>query len=342
MALSALIVVETASQAGFFSAQKASAEALATPTSPAQVTQAVEENYVLYFPIPIPNIGSEEIAPLALKAAPSSTPAPTASSAPSSTPTAQPTATLGPDDWKNLPVIPSVSQRAIQIYQKGQALGNDPKAFSKVGDCNSLSTRFLTYFDGDPGTYYNLESYSALQPVIDQFGGSFKRASQAVGDGYNTSAILSPFRADPHTCNGGESPLACELRLHKPSFLFIAIGTDDYLSPDKFETNLKQVLDTAINLGVVPILATKADNVNQLNYNPIIAKVALEYDIPLWNLWRAMNPLPDGGLYDNEHPSGTFVAFDFTSKNLSTYGWPMRNLTALEALNAVWRGVTGQ
>jgi len=60
----------------------------------------------------------------------------------------------------------------------------------------------------------------------------------------------------------------------------------------------------------------------------------------LWNLWRALNPLPGGGLDDNEHPSGTFAAFDFSTDNLSKYGWPMRNLTAMEVLNAVWRGVT--
>ena len=50
--------------------------------------------------------------------------------------------------------------------------------------------------------------------------------------------------------------------------------------------------------------------------------------------------LPGGGLDDNEHPSGTFAAFDFSTDNLSKYGWPMRNLTAMEVLNAVWRGVT--
>jgi len=305
------------------------AAGLQAPTQPAAGDLPVEGgSFVLYFPFP------QSTQPVVKQAGPRRATQPTATSS------VQPSPALGPDDWMNLPVVPTISKTAIEIYQKGLALGNNPKAFSKVGDCNSLSVRFLTYFDGDPATYYNLESYKNLQPVIDQFNGSFKRVSQAVGDGYNTSAILSPFRADPYTCNGGESPLACELRLHNPSFVFIAIGTDDYLTPAKFEANLRQVLDTAINFGVVPILATKADNVNQLNYNPIIARVAQEYDIPLWNLWRALNPLPGGGLDDNEHPSGTFAAFDFSTDNLSKYGWPMRNLTAMEVLNAVWRGVT--
>jgi len=242
--------------------------------------------------------------------------------------------------WMSLPVVPTISNTAREIYQKGLALGNNPNAFSKIGDCNSLSLRFLTYFDGDPGTVFNLGDYAYLQPAIDQFSGSFKRQSQAVGDGFNTSAVLSQFRADPHTCKAGESPLTCEYRLHKPSFAFISIGTDDYLKPDIFEANLRKIIATSINLGIVPILATKADNANQLNYNPIIARLAGEYDIPLWNLWRAMQPLPENGMVDNIHPTGEFAAFDFSGDNLTRYGWPVRNLTALQALYATWNAVT--
>ncbi len=253
----------------------------------------------------------------------------------------QPSATLDPaEDWMSLPIIPTVSATVRDIYQRGLAMGNNPNAFSKIGDCNTLSPRFLTYFDGVPAsTYYNLESFSNLQAVIDQFNGSFKRESLAVGDGWNTSTILSPFRADPKFCNGDESPLECEYRLHKPSFALIAIGTDDYLKPATFEANLRKVVEITINDGIVPILATKTDNANQLNYNPIIVAVAQEFDIPLWNLWSAYQPLPSHGLEDNMHPSGTWVAFDFTASNLDTYGWPMRNLTALQALDTVWQGV---
>ena len=57
------------------------------------------------------------------------------------------------------------------------------------------------------------------------------------------------------------------------------------------------VLDTIMAHGTVPILITKADNVegnHQLNY--IIAKLAYEYDLPLYNWWRAAQPLPYRGL----------------------------------------------
>jgi hypothetical protein len=240
----------------------------------------------------------------------------------------------------SFPIIPAITDTTRQIYQKGLALGNNPNAFSKVGDCNTLSPRFLTYFDETPASnFYNLEAFSDLKQVISHFSGSFKRESLAVGDGFNTSAILSPFRADLNFCEVSESPLECEYRLHKPSFALIVIGTDDYLKPADFEDNVRQIVEITINDGVVPILATKADDANQLNYNPIIAKVAEEYDVPLWNLWLAQQPLPEHGLLDNVHPTGTFAAFDFSASNLGTYGWPVRNLTALQVLEAVWQGV---
>lgn len=257
---------------------------------------------------------------------------PTPTPAPSSTP--QPP--FNSDDWANLPVIPeTVSSNVRNIYLKGLSLGNRPGSFSKVGDCNSLDPYFLSYFDLGSSAY-DLGAYGYLQPMIDEFNGSFKRVSEAVGNGFNTSAVLSPFRANPDDCNSGESPLQCEYRIHKPSFVFISIGTDDYLSPDKYEANLRQILDYTIQQGIVPILVTKMDDANQLDYNPIIAKLAYEYNIPLINLWRALQPLPDHGLLDNIHPSGYTDGFNFSEDYLTRYGWPNRNLDFLRGLYVAW------
>jgi hypothetical protein len=246
---------------------------------------------------------------------------------------------LGADGWKELPVLPVVSRTARAIYQQGLALGNDPHAFSKVGDCNSLPPTFLTNFDSDP-LFYNLGAYTDLQPVIVQFSGSFARQGFALGDGFNTSTVLAPFRADPDHCGPNETPLACEYRIQKPSFAIIAVGTDDYVVAVKFEANLRKIIETTIHLGIVPILATKVDDANQLNFNAIIARLAVEYDVPLWNLWRAVQTLPNSGLDDDIHPSGTVRAFDFSPDFLARYGWPVRNLTALQALYTTWRSVT--
>jgi hypothetical protein len=100
-----------------------------------------------------------------------------------------------------MPVIPIVSAAARRIYADGQTLGNNPRAFSILGDCLSLpNTLFDRY--GQPGRY-NLGDYAYLQPVIDYFLESFQRQSISLGDGFNTAAVLSPLRADPKQCEKG-------------------------------------------------------------------------------------------------------------------------------------------
>jgi lysophospholipase L1-like esterase len=134
--------------------------------------------------------------------------------------------------------------------------------------------------------------------------------------------------------------LACEYRIHKPSFAIIAIGTDDYLSPERFETNLRQIVEMSINLGIVPILFTQMDNANLLDNNAVIVKVANAYDLPLVDLMQAAQLLPNQGLLDHMHPSGLTNAFVFSEYNLTHYGWPVRNLAVLTALDQAWRSVS--
>ncbi len=54
---------------------------------------------------------------------------------------------LTPAQWKQWPVLPVISQRAKDIYKLGLAKGNDPKRFSKIGDCQVIRQYFLGYFD---------------------------------------------------------------------------------------------------------------------------------------------------------------------------------------------------
>ena len=77
------------------------------------------------------------------------------------------------------------------------------------------------------------------------------------------------------------------------------------------------------------------------DYNTIIRSVAAAYSIPLWDYWRALQALPGKGLSSD----GILPSFDtapgstglFTPDHLQ-YGFNMRNLTALMALQAVWGG----
>jgi hypothetical protein len=107
-----------------------------------------------------------------------------------------------------------------------------------------------------------------------------------------------------------------------------------------YTDDLRQVVDFWIARDVVPILATKADNrEGDWSINIAIAALAREYDLPLWNFLMASQPLPGFGLTDGFHLS--YARSNFGDPAAMQNGWPWRNLTALQSLDAVWRGVGG-
>jgi hypothetical protein len=271
---------------------------------------------------------------------------PTASWTASPSPTIPPGATatldtrLPPERWQEWPVVPNtVSAKTIAIYRQGQALGNNPQAFSKIGDCESSTDYFLNPFDGKSSDY-SLGSHTDLQAVIGYFHGSFKRTSLAAGKGFTTANLLTALWADRKYCESGETPLACEVRVNKPAFALIMLGTNDSYHLDTFEPNMRTILDFLIAQGVVPILATKADNLEKnASINATIARLAYEYDIPLWNFWLAAQPLPKHGLLpDGSHLTYAQPFFDDPVRMQAAFPW--RNLTDLQTLNSVWHAVT--
>ncbi len=264
-------------------------------------------------------------------------PAQTEPPLPSPSPTPRPSP--APDEWKTWPVVPTISQTAKDIYLRGQALGRDLHHFSKIGDCQNIITYFLSHFE-DP-SLYRLGDYASLQPSIDWFMGSFARESLAVKGGLNVAAVLSPLRANPAYCGQGENPLACEYRLYNPSFAIISMEEAWSGEPDKYGKYMRQVIEYTIDQGIVPVIATKADDLEGGDrINAIIAELAWEYDIPLWNFWAAAQPLADHGLIeDGFHLThGNNFFFDVPDNQRS--GYTMRNLTALQVIDAVWRGLT--
>lgn len=256
-----------------------------------------------------------------------------------SAPTPRPT--LGPDEWMALPIVPEVTDTAREIYARGQELGRDPTHFSKVGDCQTNTGFYLVDFDHEG--WYGLGEYAYLQDTINYYQGSYSRTSLAMRDGYNVAAILTPLRADPKQCEKGENPIQCEFRLYNPSIAIISLETNFNDRPaDDYGKYMRQIIEYSIEQGVVPILATKGDNIEGDNsINAEIAEIAVEYDIPLWNLWAALQPLPNEGhdteLNDGFHLSFSRNFFDQPKNMLS--GWPWRNLTALQALDAVRTGL---
>jgi hypothetical protein len=257
---------------------------------------------------------------------------PTAIIAPTlaSNPTAVPNNHLPPEQWQKWPVIPTATVRAIEIYKAGLAMGNNPHAFSKIGDCQNIKAAFLGFFDL-PDRYNLGPDYQYLQETIDNFAGYFNTDGQAVKGGFNAATVLSPLWANPAICQPGENPLECELRVTKPSIVFISFEVWwEGRTPENYEKYMRQVIETVIAHGSVPILATKADNVegNQ-SINLTTARLAYEFDLPLWNFWLAVQSLPNHGM-DAVRNDGFHI---------STDGWNERSFTGLQALDSVWQGV---
>jgi len=267
--------------------------------------------------------------------------APVATATEISIATARPT--LGADEWKTLPIVPTISDTVRAIYQRGLEMENNPQAFSKVGDCQTSTDFFLVDFD-HPGQYSLGDEHAELQSTIDYYQGSFSRQSLAVKDGFNVAAVLSPLRADPKQCNAGETPLACEYRLNRPTVALISMETNfKQRTAEEYGKYMRQIVTYTISQGIVPVLGTKADNKEgNDSINREIAMIANEFDIPVWNFWAAAHSLPnngfDTGLNDGFHLSFSRNFFDDPKNMLSA--WPWRNLTALEVLEAMRKGLS--
>jgi len=242
--------------------------------------------------------------------------------------------------WQEWPVVPVVSAKARQVLADGIAQGNNPKAFSKIGDCETNTEWFLTDFDKG-ADHYILGPYQDLQETIGFYAGSFGRTGYAAQRGFTAASVLNTYWRDAEKCQKNESPLDCELRLNKPAFALIMLGTNDASRPETFEKNLRAVIEATLKKNVLPVLATKADNLEgDHRINQATARLAAEYDIPLWNFWGALQTLPDKGLQEDKSHL-TFAPNDFSDPGNFERAWPVRNLTALQLLEAL-RQASGQ
>ena len=259
------------------------------------------------------------------------TPVPTRTSTPTPVPlTAEPTQA----EWKDLPVIPENIDPSLQkVYEKGLSLGNDPHAFSIFGDCQERPADFFGVFETDATVVGSLTP--ELREAVDNFRGSFNRESPTAQDGTTPGALLwSQWHRGEYGCSFSETPVQCELRIHRPSFVIIQIGTHFESRNTEY---LRKVILQLLDAGVVPILATKADNREKdERINHDMSMVAAEYDLPLWNFWAALSDLPDRGLYVMKGREAQGPVY------LNEEASVRHRMTGLEALNVVWRAVTGK
>lgn len=231
---------------------------------------------------------------------------------------------INPEQWKNLPILPQISPAAMEIYQDGILKGRDARSFSVFGDCQSLQEVYMGVYDTDPVA---IPDDPMLQETVEWFSGSFSRNSPTLKKGTTVAAILWEGWIDEgnEDCDYGESPLACEIRLHNPSIVLINLGTHWEV---RNELYLRKIIEELINLGIVPVISTKADTREGDAYiNAEIAQVAADYQIPLFNFWAAAQQLENYGMKPND------------TTYLNDQGIEAHRLTSLQTLDTVWRAL---
>ena len=234
----------------------------------------------------------------------------------------------------------------FDIYNAGQARGIQRNVFALIGDSNTENPKFFRPYDW--GGYILDARFAYLEDTVRFFKGSFDHNSPAARGGFNTSKALDPSFTNDGRCSGGESPLSCELRIRQASVALILLGTGDQHSWQGFEGRYRQIIEQTIAFGTIPVLITKGDELesrdNNAPYgyiNSVVRRLAAEYQVPLLNLNQVLDTLPfrgfgPDGFHYNMPPDER--AADFTPDKL-IYGFNQRNLTALQALDAIRRRV---
>jgi hypothetical protein len=225
--------------------------------------------------------------------------------------------------------IPSITPQQRAIYQNAVKAGKDPNLFTVVGDCNSQPAVYLQRLASGQFDASTLDA--RLQGVVQQFAPSFNRISLAAEGGLGAGMMMDPMWADGALCDKTDGPFACELWVSRASVVFISLGTQEQYSWKDFEKNFRPMVEHALSKGVLPVLVTKADDIETASgapsgyINDIIRKLAKEYGVPLLDFYAATRNLPNTGLIDEGDK-------DF---HQSYAGMDRRILTTLQTLAAI-------
>jgi hypothetical protein len=186
-----------------------------------------------------------------------------------------------------------------------------------------------------------LFDYAYLDPIIGLFSGSFQHIGQSAHVGFVAASVLDPLWASPDLCNDGETPLACEYRIYNPAISIIMLRT--YPVPwgsaerAKYESEMRAIISFTINSRIVPVVSSVPmirQSPGELNeMNAVNRALALEYDVPYWDLYSSVVSFENYGVDGVNHltipPDGASSYFD--ADHLK-YGMTRRNLEALEVL----------
>lgn len=317
----------------------------AAPVNTVQATAAIELPAPTHAPTQTqaPTLHPTETPTLLPTATSTSTslPAPTATRTPlpTRTPTPDPVGFVNGVPVEHFIIMPPETRANVrQIFGKGQQLGRNPNAFSKVGDSISLTSHYFARFDQKR---YDLGIYQELQDTIDYYDGSFERFGVALQIGLHAWIAFRPGVADQEKCEVDEHMVECELRLHNPSVLLIRLGTNDTASGDAYERAIRFAIEYSMENGVIPVLVTKSDRFEgDDRHNNTMRALALEYRIPLWDFDIVAGTLPDRGLGGDDVHLTMYATNDYTDPATLSFGYPLSDLTGLMMLDAIRQTVT--
>lgn len=241
-----------------------------------------------------------------------------------------------------VPGVPALSSAARALYQTAVRSGRDPYLATVVGDCNSEGMVFFGRFGAGGFSLYG-SGQTALRGTATKWARSFTRASVATHGSFSSATAQDPTWSDPKQCQPGENPVECELRRSNASVVFLSVGTGDQFSWQGFEANYRRMIDTAISRKVLPVLVTKADDLEALQggappdtINAVIRRLGAEYKLPVMDFWAATRGLPQFGLVNEvvETPQGLRDQGN-QRFHLSDAGMNMRILQALLTLRNI-------
>lgn len=262
---------------------------------------------------------------------------------PSDVPDAPPAGpALYPADRAHSPITAGVAAGLRAIAAAG---AGDARVFAKVGDSNTVNTGSFHCFGGSA---VNLGAHASLRETLDWFragraGGTdpFRRTSLAATVGWSAWAAVA----------GSPSPLRRELDAISPRYAAVMFGTNDIQSRDlhRYGQSLLDIADQCVARGVIPLFTSVPPRDDSAaadawvpRYVAVMRGVAQARQVPFVDLERSLRALPDhgvgpDGLHLTASPSGACALTDAGLR----YGFNVRNLLSLQALDRVRRALAG-
>jgi len=221
------------------------------------------------------------------------------------------------------------------------------QVFGKIGDSITATASFLSCFDGSA---IDLGSHTALADTLTYFKAGdadgtppYSRVSLAAAGGWITADVLA----------GAVSPLDRELMAIAPRYGITLLGTNDVRqgrTVGAFGADLWTIVDHLRAGGAIPILSTlpamhgdPGGNARIELFNLVIRAIAQGRSVPLIDLHLALSALPNEGISaDGIHPSSAPLGSCILTPDGLGYGYNMRNLRSLEALDRARRARNGE